>query len=174
MKIAGPAPDAVLLHADAHLVHARAASHEVNVINERIIIRSEAGWWLVHDRLISETPHDYDLRFQLSPEAQDHVHQVELARGTRAFLSPKLLVVPLSSGAAELTIEQGWFAPRYGERHAAPRLRIGQQATTGWFSTLLMPFRGAMPDIDFACDGHRLRVRIGEDATEEKELPCGC
>ncbi len=172
MKIAGPAPDTVFLHADAQLVHARAASHQANVINERIIVRSNRGWWLIHDRLISETPHDYDLRFQLSPEAQDHVHQVELASGTRAFLSPELLVVPLSSDAAELTIEQGWFAPRYGERHAAPRLRIGQQATTGWFSTLLIPFRGEMPDIDFACDGSRIHVRFGEDAPEEMELPC--
>ncbi len=51
----------------------------------------------------------------------------------------ELLVVPLSSEAAELTIEQGWFAPRYGERHAAPRLRVNQQGTSSWYSTLLIP-----------------------------------
>ena len=172
MKIAGPAPDAALFHADAQMVHARAESHEVNVINERIIMRSEDSWWLIHDRLISEAPHDYDLRLQLSPEAQDHVHQVELASGTRAFLSPELLVVPLTSDTARMSVEQGWFAPRYGERHPAPRLRVRQQATSGWFSTLIVPFRGAMPDIDFACDGFRIRVRIGKGAPEEKELPC--
>jgi hypothetical protein len=172
MKIKGPAPDTELLWAGAGLVHARAASHEVDVVNERIIIRSDKGWWLIHDRMISETPHDYVLRFQLSPEAKDHVHQIELADGTRAFLSPEILVVPLSSEAAQLSVEQGCFAPRYGERHPAPRLRISQRATNGWFSTLLVPFRGEMPDLDFACDGDCIRVRIGENSPEEKELPC--
>jgi Heparinase II/III-like protein/Heparinase II/III N-terminus len=171
MKIAGPAPQVALLRADAHCVHARMASHEVDVVQDRVIVRGD-GWWIIHDRLTSATDHDYALRLQLSRQAQDHVHQVELTNGARAFLSPELMVVPLSSTLAAIEIEQAWVSPAYGIRHAAPRLKIAQRGADAWFSTLLLPYKGEMPDVHFAAEQMGYRVEIDGAQEAKGEWPC--
>jgi Heparinase II/III-like protein/Heparinase II/III N-terminus len=171
MKISGAAPQVALLRADAQCVHARMTSHEVDVVQDRIIVRGD-GWWIVHDRLMSATDHDYALRFQLSRQAQDHVHQVELTNGARALLSPELMVVPLSASLATFDIEQAWVSPAYGIRHAAPRLKIAQRGADAWFSTLLLPFMGEMPDVDFTADSLSYRVQIDVAREAQGDWPC--
>jgi Heparinase II/III-like protein/Heparinase II/III N-terminus len=171
MKIAGPAPDATLLRAEARCVHARMASHEYDVVQDRIVVRGD-GWWIIHDRLTSPSEHDYALRFQLSPEAQDHVHRVEFTTGAKAFLSPELMVVPLASNQAEFEIEPAWVSPTYGIRHSAPRLKITQRAADAWFSTLLLPLAGAMPEVGFAADTKGYCLHINGDPHVAGEWPC--
>jgi Heparinase II/III-like protein/Heparinase II/III N-terminus len=171
MKVTGPAPQVELLSATAHRVHARMTSHEIDVVQDRIIVRGD-GWWIVHDRLTSATDHDYALRFQLSRPAQDHVHQVELTNGARAYLSPELMVVSLSASLATFDIEQAWVSPSYGIRHAAPRLRIAQRGADAWFSTLLLPYMGEMPDVHFAADQSGFCVQIDGAREAQGEWPC--
>jgi hypothetical protein len=157
MKVRGPAPRATLNKAvDAgtfRLVQAQAESAEYPVEIERSIIAHDDGWWLVFDRVTARNAHRYELLFQLDPEAQDRAHILELPDGTRAVQSPNLLMVPLSSHVDTWTFEQGWIAPRYGERLKAPRFVSAMTAANGWYATLLMPFADTMPDISFAVAG---------------------
>jgi uncharacterized heparinase superfamily protein len=103
MKIAGPPPAVELIAAHEDYVAARALSAEYDVILERRIIRGDDGWWLLHDHMISTDHHDYDLRFQLSPEAEGVTHVIELPCGTRGVLSPNLLLIPLGSSSSQIS-----------------------------------------------------------------------
>lgn len=150
MKIAGPPPTVEIIRASDRDVAARVRSAEYDTLIERRIIRGEAGWWLVHDRMINAVAEDYDLRFQLSPAAQGRVQLTALACGTICCVSPHLLLVPL--GASNLMLEPGWVAPTYGQRYAAPRLRCRQSGAGGWFATLMLPFAIAQPAVSFMAD----------------------
>lgn len=172
MKIAGPSPEVQLLHADAHCLCARMTSHEYPVINERAILRGDRGWWLIHDRLHSADVHSFTNRLQLAAEAQDHVLQVQLENGALAWVAPDLLIIPVTSHTAVTEIEAAWVSPAYGERLRAPRLEITQHAADAWFSLLLLPYRGRLPTVAFASDGHNYSVRIGDGLTDEGRLPC--
>jgi Heparinase II/III-like protein/Heparinase II/III N-terminus len=171
MKIGGPSPEVALLEADKRSVRARMASREYAVVNERTILRGEQGWWLVHDRLESAEDHTYASRLQLADDAQDCLHKVVLPDGTEGWAAPNLLIVPISSHLMTCEIEQAWIAPRYGERLLAPRLKLEQRAADGWFSILLLPFRGGLPDIAFSADGAGYAVRVGDGPTERGIWP---
>jgi Heparinase II/III-like protein len=158
MKIAGPAPAAELIAAQEDYVAARALSAEYDVILERRIMRGDAGWWLVHDTMIGTDQHNYDLRFQLSPETDGATHIIELTCGTRGVLSPNMLLIPLGSLAPQIFIEEGWVAPRYGLKQSAPRIRCHLYASSGWFATLLVPFTGAVPDVGFEASDKGYRI----------------
>lgn len=169
MKIAGPAPEARLIAAEPGFVHARAVSHEYDVAVDRRILVGDAGWWLIHDRMRADTPHDYDLFFQLSPEAEGRAHFVELTNGMRALMSPNLMLLTLSSAKYSQLLEPSWVSPRYGVRVAAPRIRAHQRGADAWFATLLVPFAKIAPDAQFfvedgwfsiSLDGGETRVRV--------------
>ena len=160
MKIAGPAPAAELIAAQVDYVAARALSAEYDVVLERRIMRGDAGWWLVHDTMIGTDQHDYDLRFQLSPEIDGATHIIELGCGTRSVLSPNLLLIPLGSEALQIFIEEGWVAHRYGIKQSAPRIRCHQHTSSGWFSTLVVPFIGTAPDVSFEASDNGYRIAL--------------
>jgi hypothetical protein len=153
IKIRGPSPLARLVSTQQcgpmHIVRAEAQSAQYPVLAERSIIAHEDGWWLILDRMTATDPHHYDLLFQLDPEAQGRAHFVELDDGVRALLSPNLLLIPRASAPTDLTLEQGWVAPRYGERHAAPRFVSSVKAAEAWFATLLLPYFGTVPTVNF-------------------------
>jgi uncharacterized heparinase superfamily protein len=158
MKIAGPSPEVEIIRATDGDIAARALSAQYDTHIERRIIRSEAGLWLVHDRMTSAERQDYDLRFQLSPQAQGMVKLMPLACGRLACLSPNLLLVPI--GASELMLEQGWVAPSYGKRFAAPRLRCRQSGVGGWFATLMLPFASEPPPVSFTADADGYAISL--------------
>jgi hypothetical protein len=160
MKIAGPSPATELITAHEDCVAACARSAEYDVVLERRIMRGDAGWWLVHDHMISTDHHDYDLRFQLSPETDEATHIIELKCGTRAVLSPNLLLIPLGSSEPQIFIEESWVAPRYGVKQSAPRVRCHQHSLSGWFATLLVPFRGGAPDVGFQASDKGYRIAL--------------
>ncbi len=170
MKIRGPSPEVELLRADSHGVQARMASHEYAVVNERTILRSEQGWWLIHDRLESADEHTYASRLQLAADAQDRLHKVAFSDGNEGWVAPNLLVVPISSHPLKCEIEAAWVSPSYGQRFPAPRLKFEQCAADAWFSVLLLPFHGGLPDIAFLADGAGYSVRIGDGPTERGVL----
>jgi Heparinase II/III-like protein/Heparinase II/III N-terminus len=171
MKIAGPAPTVALIRADAAIVHARAHSHEVDVIHERAILRAGKAW-IILDRMHCSASRDYDLRLQLSPEAQGRVNMLTLPSGLQAVYSPELLVVACASHPLTVETESAWVSPQYGIRHAAPRLKMSHHASSSWVATLLLPFVGDLPDITFECDGKRYTLRLGSDAPISGDWPC--
>lgn len=162
MKVRGPSPRARLTAAidlgETRFVRAEARSAEYPVVLERGIVAHDRGWWLVCDRMAADSCHRYDLLFQLDPMAQDRAHLIELPGGNRAVLSPNMLLVPLASHPSTLALEQGWIAPRYGEKHAAPRIVCSIEAANAWFATLIVPFDGDIPSIAFESDGAVARI----------------
>jgi hypothetical protein len=165
MKIAGPSPATELITAHEDCVAARARSAEYDVVLERRIIRGDAGWWLVHDTMTGTDQHDYDLRFQLSPETDGATHIIELPCGARGILSPNLILIPLGSSALQIVIEDGWVAPGYGVKQAAPRVRCHQNTSSGWFATLLVPFRDTAPDVGFDATEKGYRIAVNGQGT---------
>ena len=171
MMVAGPAPAARLIAARPNFVHAQAVSGQYDVLLERRIIVGDAGWWLVHDAMRADSPHDYDLRFQLSSEAEGGTQIVALADGTQAVRSPNLIAIILSSDDLETTIEPSFVAPSYGVRFAAPRIRVHQRAADAWFATLLVPFMGDAPDPRLTVDGAAFRISLDGGATSQWVTP---
>ncbi len=175
MKIRGPAPSARLVSAQdcgsMRMVIAEAQSEQYPVLAARTIVAHDAGWWLVHDRMTARSSHHYALLFQLDPQAQGRAHFIELGQGLRAILSPNLLIMPAASHAVKMTFEQGWIAPRYGERHMAPRLVCEMEAADSWFATLLIPFDGEVPTVSFSATNEI--VTVNQDRINlVKGLPC--
>ncbi len=162
MKLRGLAPAATLVTAHDlgpfRYVHASAQSAEFPVRHDRRIIAHDSGWWIVHDQMTADQDHHYDLLFQLDPLAQDRAHIVELAGEQKAVLAPNLLLIPLCAKPAQLHVEQGWVAPQYGKRLAAPRIVNSASAATCWFATLVMPFATEVPAPDFTADAGRISV----------------
>ena len=68
---------------------------------------------MIEDRLRAATPHRYDLRFHLAPDAQDAA-RVEGATVLAPGLEMRI------EGAERIALELGWVAPRYGEHVPAP------------------------------------------------------
>jgi hypothetical protein len=174
MKVDGPSPDAQIVaieeHGDWRQVHVRCESAEYPVVHDRHVVAHDDGWWVIYDRLTSGEPHHYEALFQLEPAAFDHAHVVENPDGERNILAPDLLIMPRAGPSLDLSFEQGWVSPRYGEKHRAPRLVCGQRGKSIWFATLLLPFQGALPELmfsanenGFAVAGRRYLVRQAGD-----------
>ncbi len=158
MKIGGPAPAAKLVAAQMQkgfrYIHAQAQSAEYLVLLERRIIAHDAGWWLVHDNMVCNETHDYALTFQLGPEAQNEL----IWQDTVTLISPNLMMLFRASHDFEATTEQGWIAPSYGKKHAAPRIVSKQHASSGWYATLLCPFDHIPPAFAFAVGSDFVQV----------------
>lgn len=156
-KIAGPGPEAGLsdVRDGGHwqLVRAFCQSAQYEVRHERSILMHDQGWWVIHDRLLAQEPHDYELLFQLDPLAHGRAAWRDLPAGP-AVVSPDLLLVPLAGENIACSFEQGWVAPAYGVRQPAPRVVCRQRAANGWFATLLAT--GDLPA--FAADAHSVSV----------------
>jgi uncharacterized heparinase superfamily protein len=162
MKMRGPSPTAHLIstgdHGTMRIVRASARSAEYPVHIERSIIAHDDGWWIIHDRMTADQICRYELLLQLDPEAQERAHFIETECEQRAVLSPNLLIIPLASSTTAISLEQGWIAPRYGEKVAAPRLVSAMEAADGWFATLLIPFGGDLPTIKYTATDALLTV----------------
>ncbi|MBL8307520.1 MAG: alginate lyase family protein [Rubrivivax sp.] len=135
-RIAGPAPDTVLLEAASHpaldLLLGLCSSHAYDARHERCIAFVDGAFWIVSDSLRAPTTHSYTLRFQLGAEAQGAL----LEQGA-AWRSPGLCVAAPVGEA--LQVVPGWVSPRYGQRHAAPALQAQVQGHDADFDTVLWP-----------------------------------
>jgi uncharacterized heparinase superfamily protein len=175
MKVRGTAPTPIVRMARDtgayRIVCAEAQSAEYSAKLTRTIIAHDEGWWLVHDRMTATEQHHYELLFQLDPAAQDRAHRVEMADSLVGVLSPNLLMIPLASGATLWQFEQGWIAPRYGERLAAPRFVSSMDASEGWFATLLLPFADEPPHVSFSASASQFSVN-GQLIDFEGSMSC--
>jgi hypothetical protein len=149
-RIAGPAPEARLLQFEARpgfdMVCGEARSAEYEALHRRHIAFVFDEYWLVCDELRAGEMHEYDQRFHLAPEAQGQV-QCARERGTWLVHSPNLLLAHEDVGEVQLQIDPGFVSYKYGEKHAAPVVRLNQRADNARFHTLLYPHRGDAPRI---------------------------
>jgi hypothetical protein len=162
MKVDGPCPQARLVSRrdQGHLrhVHVRCDSGQYAVAHDRHVIAHDDGWWVIFDRLSSTDHHRYEALFQLEPAALDHAHFIECTSGERNLMAPNLLLMPRAGADLNLSLEQGWVSPQYAEKHRAPRLVCAQHVSAGWFATLLLPYVGALPDMQFSADNFGFTV----------------
>ena len=146
----GPTAQGRFLGRSTHLgldvLAGEARSPEYEAVHERRIAFVADRYWIVEDRLEGEREHRYDLRYHLAPGAARIAGTTMLAPG--AWLS----VV----GADELSLEQGWIAPRYGEYLDAPVLSAVARGRSARFLTLLA---GEPARLTLAAGG--VRVEIG-------------
>jgi uncharacterized heparinase superfamily protein len=159
-RIRGPEPERELrsfvIGDEIDYLQATCRSHEYDAFHERRIIFVRGEYWIVSDLLSAPEPHDYDLRFHLSPEAQYRV----TTQGNSA-LAPFIVIAQPSATRTTLSIEPGFVSPKYGVKHSAPIIRFSQRARNAVFHTVLVPHRGVQPQVEVESSGDRqLRITI--------------
>lgn len=170
-KVAGPAPDTVLLEAVASptldLLHGRATGRDYAVVHERAVVFVDRCYWLVCDRLHAAEAHDYAVNFQLHPRAWGLA-----AIDGQQLDGPGLSIAWCGDDGARRRLAPGWVSERYGHKDAAPRLLAECHATDTGIDHLLLPVTGAPSRLRLrrqavAAGGHALRVHVagrqGED-----------
>ena len=128
-------------------LHAEARSHQYAVIHQRKVLFACPTYWIVSDRLIANTEHQYDLLFHLPPNS---LHQVvsENRNGTLLVSSPNLLFAQPQKADVQLYIEQGHVAPTYGLKQAAPVIRFSCIGRSVSFYTILFPYKKEPPCLE--------------------------
>ncbi len=150
---------AFLQQQDFVFVEAHVTGFSCNARHRRGIFYCRQEYWLICDRVEGEGEHVVDRWLHFAPElVVQNVNGQIIAQYAEG---QKLLVCDLSvpPAAGEIfcggqTPEQGWVAPAYGRKIAAPVLRWRMPARMpAQFVTLLMPFREELPTIHGECSG---------------------
>ncbi len=142
-KPKGPVAEGRLLRRHTHdrvdVLVAQAVSPQYDAIHTRRVVFVSGDYWLIEDRLEAATPHRFDLRFHLTPEAQGRTW----IDGT-TVLAPGLALV--FGDPRRPSLEDGWVAPRYGRKERAPVVSVvadGSRDAT--FLTLVAPLADGQP-----------------------------
>lgn len=107
-----------------------------DAVHRRRIVMVAGEWWLVEDHLSAPTPHHYELRFHLAPDAQGTT-AVERCEGGCAVVAPGVtLTFPSPLGAV---LKEGWVSPEYGTKVQAPVVAVELVGCTATFVTLIAP-----------------------------------
>ena len=99
------------------VLHGEARSPCYDAVHARRIVFVGDEYWLVEDRLSAPTPHRYDLRFHLAPEAWNETEIVH--DSARAVVRAPGLALVCSRASAPV-LEEGWYAPEYGHKLPGP------------------------------------------------------
>ena len=110
-----------------------ARSPAYDAVHRRRVTRVDGRGWVIEDRLRGATPHRYDLRFHLAPDAQGAtVVEGDVVRAPGVTLR--------IAGAQRIALEPGWVAPRYGERVPAPVVSaVAEGVRDAAFTTAVAP-----------------------------------
>lgn len=112
-------------------------SPSYDAVHRRRLTFVDGRYWVVEDRLTASTPHSYDLRWHLAPDAWN-VARVIRRDGDAVILGPRAAFVLAGTGLPVL--EAGWFAPEYGVRVPAPVVSVVTDGNAGaTFLTLVVP-----------------------------------
>ena len=118
------------------LLRGRVTSPSYDAVHTRFIFFIAGEYWVIVDKLSGEVPHDYNLRFHLTPEAMNHT-VTQKREGNNAVIAPGLALIFPSRNEPQL--EPGWFAPQYGQKISAPVVSVRSKAAETFFVTLVMP-----------------------------------
>jgi hypothetical protein len=148
-KIRGPEPDRELksfvTRDGFDYLHGIARSHEYAAVHERKIFFLCPEYWIVSDLLLADQPHQYDLLFHLSDQAEGKT-TAEINRSL-LITAPHLVMAQAVDPTVRSQIETGYVSPRYGVRHAAPVVRFSARAERTQFQTVLYPWKTERPEI---------------------------
>jgi hypothetical protein len=155
-RIDGPPADGTTIEVHqgrgVDLVHGCVTSAAYDARHERCIASvgcGEGHYWIVSDWLRAPGLHRYDLHFQFAPDAAGHA-RLRSAASLRVDVPGLALLLP---GHHEAVLLDGWVSPRYGEKLAAPKLRVRAAGRRADFDSVLVPHAGAVPDIEVADEG---------------------
>jgi hypothetical protein len=176
-KVAGPAPAHHLVERVAEegfdLLHGRAVSHEYDAVHERRIFFVRSTYWVVVDRLTARREHLYEAHFHLGERAWGETTLSEVD-GTRILVSPRLLIAQEKKDGVALLVGEGAVSHRYGEKRAAPVVRVCARAREATFVTVLLPFREPPPRLlvrempvdeaaGAAAEAHAFAISVGAE-----------
>lgn len=162
----------------ADFVQGEARSYEYPARHQRQIIFVGRRYWLVLDTLDSPESHRYELRFQLSPEADERV-QIEYEGIASIVRSPHLVMLSVGEPKPALSVDGGWVSRSYGHKAPAPVIRFSSHGTTAAFCTLLFPWKAEEPAFSldwiesglfrvrhmYSGEGFEDLIRIGKDSS---------
>jgi Heparinase II/III-like protein/Heparinase II/III N-terminus len=181
-KPKGPVADARLVERftapgfDVLSGEVRSPSYEA--VHTRRIFFVAGEYWLIVDSLRGEVPHKYDLRFHLAPDALNHCTHVAGPHNT-GIRTPNMVLLfavanlghPYNDFKPELS--QGWVAPRYGIKEAAPVVSVvsNGQANVDFY-TLIAPreLSAPLPQFQVLTEGHVRIDGVGINFNEADEL----
>ena len=129
------------------VVAGEATSTAYDAVHARRVAFVADEYWVIEDRLSAPTAHRYDLRFHLAPEAAGRV-TVERRDGASVVRAPGLALIVVADAVP--VIEDGWVAPDYGVKHAAPVVSVvAEGAAQAAFTTLVLPLDDGddVPDV---------------------------
>jgi hypothetical protein len=141
---------------DFDMLRGEVTSPSYEAVHERRVFFVAGEYWLLVDRVYGRHPRRFDLRFHLSPDAWGLAEVGRRERGAVVRAPGVALVV---EGNHAVRIEDGWVAPRYGEKHRAPVVSVSAEGVyRASFVTLVVPERGVptVPDL-------RVRARQAEN-----------
>ncbi|MDQ3816888.1 MAG: heparinase II/III family protein [Acidobacteriota bacterium] len=119
------------------MLSGEARTNAYDAVHTRRVFFIADEYWLVVDQLRSTRTHRFDLRFHLSPEALNQTSLLRREENTVAHAPGFALVF---DGAHEAQLEEGWVAPKYGTKLAAPVVRVTScGAARADFFTLIFP-----------------------------------
>jgi hypothetical protein len=114
-----------------------AVSPAYEVIHTRHVFFIAGEYWLIFDHLRGSSPHRFDLRFHLAPEALNQT-TIESNQGNSVVRAPGLALI--FEGTCHPHVEAGWVAPEYGVKLPAPVINVAIQGIAeASFFTLVMP-----------------------------------
>ncbi|HET6551463.1 MAG TPA: alginate lyase family protein, partial [Solirubrobacter sp.] len=134
------------------VIAAEVRSPVYEAVHRRRVVLVGGAYWIVEDILSGERSHRYDLRWHLAPGPA----RLWAGGVTTAAVAISVL------GARSCALEDGWIAPRYGEREPAPVLSAVAVGRDARFVTLLAPRAVGEPARSLALDGDT--VHVGDDA----------
>jgi hypothetical protein len=138
------------------------------VLHRRRVLFVKRRYWILVDDLSGKREHRIDLCFQFAPLA---VELNDLRTTAWSAAGPGLYIVPFTGHSMQADVQegaemprQGWYAPAYGRRVPAPRVRYSISAPLPLrIVTLLYPLpdrSSAMPDVVADLSGGGLPDRV--------------
>ncbi|HEY7076621.1 MAG TPA: alginate lyase family protein [Solirubrobacteraceae bacterium] len=140
---ARPATGRLLYRAGApglDVIAGEARSPLYDAVHRRRLAFVAGAYWIVEDRLTAPSPHRYDVRWHLAPDAQGLTRVLEGG----VVLAPGVAIA--IAGAEEIVLEDGWVSPRYGVKVPAPVVSASLGGVRdAVLVTLLAPCPGGAP-----------------------------
>lgn len=142
-----------------------ASSPRYEVIHTRAVVFVADEYWLVLDELTGDRPHEFDLRWHLSPEAGRQLH---VRRGPSVSSVDASSVTLVCAPSRPIVIEPGWYAPTYGRKVEAPVASVRDTGRSAVFVTAIVPH--AAGQIRPAVDVRLLRAGTGGRRTVQVRI----
>ncbi len=108
-----------------------------DAVHTRRIFFLADEYWIIHDRLRGQHPHDFDLRFHLAANAWEKT--TVLTRDRQPTVCAPGVALVFNAGKIP-AIEPGWVAPQYGVRLPAPVVSVvTEHVSSADYFTLVAP-----------------------------------